>query len=172
MEADLQAHVAFFLSGKANTPNLEAIDRLNLRPALFAGYRDLTRLRYDFPLILVQNPAGGACVESLSGLIDGILDKIARGGDAERLRKHVLRLEQHIRAQAATGKEGKLSALWDKAAKELGKNDAPVADSLARARANLRIFSKSDRDTSKKRALVESSRASANNFPNEIAKRV
>ena len=139
MEADLQAHVAFFLSGKANTPNLEAIDRLNLRPALFAGYRDLTRLRYDFPLILVQNPAGGACVESLSGLIDGILDKIARGGDAERLRKHVLRLEQHIRAQAATGKEGKLSALWDKAAKELGKNDAPVADSLARARANLKV---------------------------------
>ena len=42
----------------------------------------------------------------------------------------------------------------------------------ARARANLRIFSKSDRDTSKKRALVGSSRASANNFPNEIAKRV
>ena len=40
MEADLQAHVAFFLSGKANTPNLEAIDQLNLRPALLAGYRD------------------------------------------------------------------------------------------------------------------------------------
>jgi hypothetical protein len=139
MEADLQAHVAFFLSGKANTPNLEAIDQLNLRPALLAGYRDLTKLRYDFPLILVQNLAGGACVESLSGLIDGILDKIARGGDAERLRRHVLRLERHIRAQAAAGKEGKLSALWDKAAKELGKNDAQVADSLARARANLKV---------------------------------
>ena len=139
MEADLQAHVAFFLSGKANTPNLEAIDQLNLRPALLAGYRDLTRLRYDFPLILVQNLAGGACVESLSGLIDGILDKIARGGDAERLRRHVLRLERHIRAQAAAGKEGKLSALWDKAARELGKNDAQVADSLARARANLKV---------------------------------
>jgi ferredoxin len=139
MEADLQAHVAFFLSGKASTPNLDTIDRLNLRPALFAGYRDLTRLRYDFPLILLKDESGTPCVESLSGLIDGILDKIARGPDGDRIRKHVLRLEQHIRAQAAAGKEGKLSALWDKAAKELGKNDKPVADSLARARANLKV---------------------------------
>lgn len=139
MEADLQAHVAFFLSGKANTPNLDAIDRLNLCPALFAGYRDLTRLRYDFPLVLVQDQPGESYVESLSGLVDGILDKIARGADADRIRKHVLRLEQHVRAQSAAGKEGKLSALWDKAAKELGKNDKLVADSLARARANLKV---------------------------------
>ncbi|MDR2788214.1 MAG: hypothetical protein LBD06_07620 [Candidatus Accumulibacter sp.] len=139
MEADLQAHVAFFLSGKANTPDLEVIDRLELRPALFAAYRDLTRLRYDFPLILVAGQPDGIYVESLSGLIDGILDKIAHGGDADRIRKHVLRLERHIRAQAAAVKEGKLSTLWDKAAEELGKNDKPVAESLARARANLKI---------------------------------
>ncbi|MDR3221698.1 MAG: hypothetical protein LBU46_06805 [Candidatus Accumulibacter sp.] len=138
MEADLQAHVAFFLSGKANTPNLEAIDRLKLRPALFAAYRDLNRLRYDFPLILVTEQAGGAYVESLSGLIDGILDRIAHGADADRIRKHVLRLEQHIRTQAAS-KEGRLSALWDKAASELGKNDKALAESLALARANLKI---------------------------------
>ncbi|MDR2112429.1 MAG: hypothetical protein LBQ62_04910 [Candidatus Accumulibacter sp.] len=141
MEADLQAHVAFFLSGKANTPNLEAIDRLKLRPALFAAYRDLTRLRHDFPLILIAGQPGDACVESLSGLIDGILGKIAHGAGADRLRKHVLRLEQRIRAQAAAGgKESKkLSVLWDKAAAELGKNDKPMAESLARARANLKV---------------------------------
>ena len=68
---------------------------------LIAGYRDLTRLRYDFPLILLKDESGTPCVESLSGLIDGILDKIARGPDGDRIRKHVLRLEQHIRAQAA-----------------------------------------------------------------------
>ena len=42
MEADLQSHVAFFLTGKKTTSDLDAIDRLKLRPALFAGYRDLT----------------------------------------------------------------------------------------------------------------------------------
>jgi hypothetical protein len=139
MEAQLQAHVAFFLSGKADAPNLEAIDRLGLRPALFAAYRDLTRLRYDFPLILVAGQADGACVESLSGLIDGILDKIAHGGEAERLRKHVLILERQLRARAAAGRGGKLSALWDEAAAELGKNDKVLAESLARARANLKL---------------------------------
>ncbi|MFB0936891.1 MAG: hypothetical protein QMB52_14045 [Propionivibrio sp.] len=139
MEADLQAHVAFFLTGKTNTSDLDAIDRLKLRPALFAGYRDLTQLRYDFPLVLVKDQPAGASVESLSGLIDGILEKIARGSDADRLRKHVLRLEQHIRAQAANGTEGLLSALWDKAAKALAKEDKQTSDSLSRARANLKV---------------------------------
>ena len=62
MEADLQAHVAFFLTGKTNTSDLDAIDRLKLRPALFAGYRDLTQLRYDFPLVLIKDQPGGASV--------------------------------------------------------------------------------------------------------------
>jgi hypothetical protein len=49
MEADLQAHVAFFLTGKRSGDRLDAVDGLDLRPALFAGYRDLAKLRYDFP---------------------------------------------------------------------------------------------------------------------------
>ena len=139
MEADLQAHVAFFLTGKKTTSDLDAIDRLKLRPALFAGYRDLTQLRYDFPLVLIKDQPGGTSVESLSGLIDGILDKIARGNDADRIRKHVLRLEQHLRALAANGTEGLLSTLWDKAAKALTKEDKHIAESLSRARANLKV---------------------------------
>ncbi len=139
MEADLQAHVAFFLTGKTTTSDLDAIDRLKLRPALFAAYRDLTQLRYDFPLVLVKDQPGGASVESLSGLIDGILDKIARGNEADRLRKHVLRLEQHIRTLTANGTEGMLSTLWDKAAKALTKEDKHIAESLSRARANLKV---------------------------------
>ncbi len=138
MEADLQAHVAFFLSGKRTTPTLDTIDHLKLRPALFAGYRDLTRLRYDFPLVLVKDPANGACVESLSGLIDSILDKIARGSDGERIRKHVLRLEQKIRAMSVH-KNGLLSEMWDHAAKSLVKEDKQIQDSLSRARANLKV---------------------------------
>ncbi|MDR0379877.1 MAG: hypothetical protein LBI62_08065, partial [Candidatus Accumulibacter sp.] len=139
METDLQAHVAFFLSGKVNTPNLEVIDRRELCPAPFAAYRDLSRLRYDFPLILIAGSLDDPCVESLSGLVDGILGRIARGGDADRIRKHVLRLERHIRALAAAGRGGRLSALWDEAAKELGKDDESIAESLALARANLKV---------------------------------
>ena len=52
MEADTQAQVAFFLTGRRPSEYLDAVDGLDLRPALFAGYRDLTPLRYDFPLVL------------------------------------------------------------------------------------------------------------------------
>ena len=138
MEANLQAHVAFFLSGKKTTPNLDTIENLKLRPALFANYRDLTRLRYDFPLILITDPDNEDYVESLSALIDGILDKIARSSNSDRIRKHVLRLEQKIR-ELSTGKSGQLSSLWEQAEKLLVKEDKQTQDSLVLARTHLEI---------------------------------
>jgi len=43
---------AFFSTGRRHAEGVDAIDGLSLRPALLAHYRDLTRLRYDFPLVL------------------------------------------------------------------------------------------------------------------------
>ena len=138
MEADLQQHVAFYLTGKIPGASLDAVDGLKLRPALFAGYRDLTRLRYDFPLVLLDGP-DAAFVQSLSGLVDGILHQIAAGDDGERVTKHVLRLEQEIRARVAAGESGALSALWDTAAGGLAAGaDELLKDSLSRARAALK----------------------------------
>ncbi len=139
MEADLQAQVTFYLTGKKTDKQLGAVAGLGLSPALFCAYRDLTQLRYDFPLVLVTGQKDGSYVEPLSGLIDSVLDKVAHGNDADRIRLHVLRLEQDIRTLAASGVQGKLSALWDKAARPLAATDKLVADSLARARANLKI---------------------------------
>lgn len=143
MEADTQAHVAFFLTGRRPSEHLDAIDELNLRPALFAGYRELTQLRYDFPLLLVADRADAQLVQSLSGLIDAALGAAARGDDAERIRKHVLRLEQEIRTLAATGAGGTLSALWNKAAGRLAEGaegaDKLLEDSLRRVRAAVKL---------------------------------
>ena len=147
METDLQTNLAFYLTGKRLDAHLDAVDELKLRPALFNGYRDLTRLRYDFPLVLTDNRQDGAsddstdcpCFEPLSGLIDGILDKVAKGANSERIRKHVLRLEQDIRTHVARGASGLFSALWDQAALPLGTGDKGIADSLSHARANLKI---------------------------------
>lgn len=137
MDADLQAHIAFYLTGKRHSPNLLAIDGLKLKPALFAGYTDLTRLRYDFPLVLVKD--GPAAIEPLSGLIDAILDKVAHGDDGERIRKHVLRIEQEIRTRVASGDHGSFSALWDQAAAALAKGNKLMAESFSLARANLKV---------------------------------
>jgi hypothetical protein len=145
MEADTQAHVAFFLTGRRPSEHLDAVDGLGLRPALFAGYRELTQLRYDFPLLLVAGRADKLFAQSLSGLIDSVLATIAQGSDGERIRKHALRLEQEIRVLAAGGAAGSLYALWDEAAGRLAKGadkagaDKSLEDSLRRARAAIKI---------------------------------
>jgi hypothetical protein len=140
MEADTQAHVAFFLTGRRPGEYLDSVEGLDLRPALFAGYRDLTPLRYDFPLVLESNGAQGAAVSSLSGLFDKALEKVAAGADGERVRKHGLRLEQEIRALAAGGVTGKLSELWERAATcGAAQGDAAFGDSQRRLRAAIKV---------------------------------
>ena len=136
MEADLQSFVAFYLTGKKQPTRLDDIAALKLRPALFSTYRDLTALRYDYPLVLLEQK-GGAFAEPLSRLVDQILAKVAQGSDADRVRKHVLALEREIRVLVADSASGLFSELWDKAAKALAKKDKALAESLARARANL-----------------------------------
>ncbi len=140
MEANTQALVAFFLTGRRPSEHLDTVEGLDLRPALFAGYRDLTRLRYDFPLLLVGRRSDHLMVQSLSGLIDAALADAARGSDGERIRKHVLRLEQEIRALVAAGAVGSFSALWDRAAGQLGTSaDQGLADSLRHTRAAIKV---------------------------------
>jgi ferredoxin len=128
------------LTGRRPSEYLDAIDGLGLRPALFAGYRELTQLRYDFPLVLVANRSDQGFAQSLSGLVDAALADAARGSDAERIRKHALRLEQEIRVLASAGAGGALSALWDNAAGRLAKGaDKSLEDSLRRARAAIKV---------------------------------
>jgi len=140
MEADTQAHVAFFLTGRRPSEHLDAVDGLGLRPALFAGYRELTQLRYDFPLVLTAGRSDNLFAQSLSGLIDSALAAVARGGDSEHIRKHALRLEQEMRVLASAGAAGTFSALWDKAAARLAQAaDKSFDDSLRRTRAAITL---------------------------------
>jgi ferredoxin len=140
MEADIQAHVAFFLTGRRPSEHLDAVDGLGLRPALFAGYRELTQLRYDFPLVLVDGRTDGLFAQSLSGIVDSALAIVAQGRDGERIRKHVLRLEQEIRNLATGGASGSFFALWDMASSQFTKGaDKSFEDSLRRTRAAIKV---------------------------------
>lgn len=140
MEVELQSQLAFHLTGRRSGADLHAVEPLALLPALLARYRDLTTLRYDFPVVLVENAPDDSYVQALSGIVDGILREIAQGDDGERVTRHVLRMERQIRALMVEGTRGSLSALWETAAGRLGaRADALLADSLARARAALKI---------------------------------
>jgi hypothetical protein len=128
MDATLQAQTAFHLTGRRPAPPLEPIDDTDLRPALLARYRDLTRLRYDFPLVLVDRPAPGArFARSLTDLVSELARNAApAGATGEALRKQLLHLERDIRRAAAAGTTGRLSAMWKAAVQRLPSGGDPT----------------------------------------------
>jgi len=139
MDAVTQAHVTFFLTGR-RTGDLGPVEGVDLRPALAAGYRNLTDLRYDFPMVLVPGPGDEGWAQSLSGLFDTALAAAAHDGDADRIRHHGLRLEREMRALVAGGATGPLSACWDVAVSRLEPHaESSFADSLRRVRSAMKV---------------------------------
>ena len=136
MDATLQAQTVFHLTGRKPTAPLEPIDDVGLRPALLARYRDLTRLRYDFPLVLVERPFPGApFARSLTDLVSELARNAApAGATGEAMRKQLLHLERDIRRACAAGTTGRLSAMWKTAVQRLtAGGDPAVRDSLLHA---------------------------------------
>ncbi len=128
----------FYMTGKQPGNGKDAL--AGQRPALLAPYADLTRLRYDFPLVLIEGKTDGVPVRSLSDAVDDLLRKIAPPGmESEQLRKMILRIEREIRILAAGGERGHLSELWDKVAARLEKQDESFGKSARIARAALDI---------------------------------
>jgi hypothetical protein len=119
MSVELREMINFHLTGKranddAAVPGTDAV------PALFAPYRKLTTLRYDFPLVLVAGIDTQAYVDTLTGVVNRLLRDIApRGNSGAQLRQHVLRLERRMRELAADGRNVTLTELWKQAEKSL-----------------------------------------------------
>lgn len=133
MAARFHEQQVFFATSRRQDEGVEAIDGLGLRPALLAGYRDLTRLRYDFPVVLARSKRGVSPVRSLSGIVDEVLRAVApRGIEGERLRKHALSLEREIRARVTAGETGLLSELWSAAASRMATPSDPSAEEVLR----------------------------------------
>lgn len=123
--------LAFHLTGKRHGDELDPIDGLGLRPALMAGFRDLTRLRYDFPVVLVEGTTGADCARSLSGVVDDVLREVApRGVEGERLRRHGLQVEREIRVLLREGASGRLSELWEAAAKRVSAHEGETLEQV------------------------------------------
>jgi len=121
------------------------LDAAALRPALFARYGALERLRYDFPLVLGEGADGDPVLRPLHTIVDGILRETAAPGAAgEALRQQVLRLEAAIRERVARGERGTLTNLWRRSAADLLAASGepafgPLDTNLDRAREVLHI---------------------------------
>lgn len=140
MQPALHAHLAFHLTGKRAPGELDSLDEAGLRPALLAGYSNLSKLRYDFPLVLVLGGDGVSAVQSLSGLFDDALRQMAVVDDGGSLRKQARRLELEIRSLAARRDGALLSELFEAAASGLTtQDDDRLQDNFNRLRAALAV---------------------------------
>ena len=139
MDSVTHEHVTFLLTGERTGDQLDAVE--GLRPALFAGYHDLTALRYDFPVVLVRttNPDDRPIVQSLSGIIDAALAVVAEGTAGDCIRKHAIRIEQAIRALMSRGAPGTFSQLWEQALLELRDVDPMCIESARAVRAAITV---------------------------------
>ena len=141
MATKFQEQMVFHLTGRHAGEGLSALDADALRPALLAPYRDLSRLRHDFPVVLVEDAKDGDCAISLTALVNRLLDKLApRGIEGERLRKHVLRLERELRSLASAAEVGEISSAWADAAGRLADpSDESVEKILRHAGESLEV---------------------------------
>ena len=128
MKTEVNELLTFHLTGERPEGAKNDPATLGLCPALLSGYRDLTRIRHDYPLVLV-NGRPDQPVKSLSGIVNATLQAVApRGIAGERMRKNLLSLEGEIRALAFQRGRGSLSELWGQAADELLSRDGLSAE--------------------------------------------
>ncbi|MFY9316174.1 MAG: hypothetical protein WAO95_11535 [Burkholderiales bacterium] len=138
MDAELQSQIAFHLAGKQ--PGADAAPGADACPALLARCRDLASLRYDYPVVLLRDASDKGYVQCLSGIVDDVVHALVKDDSGDRLTRHLLRLEQEVRALLASGRQGSLQALWDEAAGRLmARGDELLKDSLSRARRALKV---------------------------------
>jgi ferredoxin len=145
MNVDPLEFGSFRLTGSRPGRETPAAAISGLRPALFAGYEDLSKLRYDYPLVLVEERSDDGFACALSAIVDGILQEIApRGAAGERLRQDMLKLEQALRTLVTGGNGETLSQLWDRAERDLLSEcdeaaREPLRANVSRARGALQV---------------------------------
>ena len=102
MGVEMQEMIHFHLTGRKGAGEIEDLPQQDIFPALLAPYRQLEKLRYDFPLIFLDDDSNQAFIDTLSGVMNRLLREIAPEGSAgARLRHHVLRLETRMRSRAS-----------------------------------------------------------------------
>ncbi|MDP6707107.1 MAG: hypothetical protein QF893_12250 [Alphaproteobacteria bacterium] len=116
MTSNLAELVAFHLTGQRPGHEAGDIQAIGLRPALLAAYGDLAALRYDYPVVLVEDGAGASELRALTAIVDGLASELApQGAEGEQTRRQLLRLEAEIRGLSVAGAAGSLTELWTRA---------------------------------------------------------
>ena len=145
MSVTMQEMINFHLTGKRGPDDITYGTDIEVCPALLVPYRQLSQLRYDFPLVLLDNQDSPAFADSLKGIMNRLMRDIApEGNRGEQLRQHVLRLESRMRELVIGGAQLSLTQLWKRAEKSLlsesaGEEAETLLNNLATARFALKV---------------------------------
>ncbi len=131
MDVKLQQQIAFYLTGRRGGSDYAPVDR-SFRPALFARYRDLSELRYDFPLVINRGASPDRTVLSLSRLVDEAAAHIPEGVERDRATRHGHRIESQLRRELAANGPGDFATMWHTAADSVACDDDTVRESAMR----------------------------------------
>ncbi len=85
------------LAGQRSGDQLVDVEPQGLHPALFSGYRDLAKLRYDYPLLLTDGTNQSFCLRSLSDI----------GNEVQQVRRAQQQLASEIRELLAAQRGGR-----------------------------------------------------------------
>jgi hypothetical protein len=114
----LRELIAFHLYGR-RPDSAPVPDKTPSIPALLYRYRDLSRVRHDYPVCL-NGFDPEKCARPLSRIVDDILDNVAGEGDAaELMRRNIYRLESVMRSVTERESRQLLGLVWDRAATSL-----------------------------------------------------
>ena len=135
----------FYLYGRRSEAATPLIAGQGTLPALLYPYRDLSRLRHDYPVCLTPDNSDSP-VRSLAQIFDDVIAKVAADGDqGQRLKRRLLQLETSVKALVGVDHNSRLSDLWDQAAKQMiasagkAKAQQELRDQLAAAQKALSV---------------------------------
>ncbi|RMG29474.1 MAG: hypothetical protein D6732_17560, partial [Methanobacteriota archaeon] len=116
-----QNHLSFYWTGKladnASAPELPD----SLIPALVSDFKDLTRLRYNYPVFVPFSSNQEWCYP-FSDLINELIDQIQVGGDeGELIKRYLLKIEKEIKGILQKKGMMRLLEVWDEAADRVKK---------------------------------------------------
>jgi ferredoxin len=132
----LQALLAFHLHGRRPAGVADASGPAPL-PALLHRYRDLARVRHEFPVLIDPSDAANP-VRPLTRVVDDFLAGVASGDDGQQLRHNILRLESVMRALLENRDADRLALVWDRAAATLFETSRLPDDKAAVLRDNVK----------------------------------
>jgi ferredoxin len=110
---------AFYLYGPSGPSRLVHASEKWPTPALLDRYRDLHKIRHDYPLCLAPGD-GESPARPLAGIVDEVVTAAADESDeGRRLERRIYQLEAAVKRLLDKVPGAKLSVLWRRAAEEI-----------------------------------------------------